>query len=322
MNEKEWQGADLVFDLDADHIDGAEKMGLEEMLAAVKVEFKKLLDSYLLGDFGFDESDIQIVFSGGRGYHAHVRDERVLKLDSHMRRDLVDFITATGLDDDWLIRKKPYDVKKYKEHVNVKYIKYLPNVSDAGWRGKVAREVDHLLVKSEEKGKDYFIEILTSHKGIGMKRAEKMWEDLFVGEPGKRGVDILRSKRTGFAEEILLTVFTDYSKVKLSINLSGETDEPVTSDIKRLIRLPGSLHGKTGFVVRLLDLESLDDFEPLRDAVWEGLTDEPVKVTGKEDFDINLKDENFKIEKGVETELPEFAALFLLCQKRCEITIG
>ena len=29
----------------------------------------------------------------------------------------------------------------------------------------------------------------------------------------------------------------------------GETDEPVTADVKRLIRLPGSLHGKSGLKV-------------------------------------------------------------------------
>src|SRR3990170_846071 len=36
MEEKGWLGADLIFDLDADHIPGAEKMGYEEMLEAVK----------------------------------------------------------------------------------------------------------------------------------------------------------------------------------------------------------------------------------------------------------------------------------------------
>ena len=40
MDDKKWLGADLVFDLDADHIEGAETLGLEEMLAAVKIEFK------------------------------------------------------------------------------------------------------------------------------------------------------------------------------------------------------------------------------------------------------------------------------------------
>ncbi len=36
---------------------------------------------------------------------------------------------------------------------------------------------------------------------------------------------------------------------------AGETDDPVTSDIKRLIWLPGSLHGKTGFKVEIFSLD-------------------------------------------------------------------
>ena len=34
--EKEWLGAELIFDLDADHIEGADKMTYMEILAEVK----------------------------------------------------------------------------------------------------------------------------------------------------------------------------------------------------------------------------------------------------------------------------------------------
>ena len=54
MDEKGWLGADLIFDLDADHIKGTEKMNMEQMLAAVKVQFEKLVNDFLLDDFGFD----------------------------------------------------------------------------------------------------------------------------------------------------------------------------------------------------------------------------------------------------------------------------
>ncbi|MCA1813180.1 MAG: hypothetical protein LC624_04420 [Halobacteriales archaeon] len=39
-------------------------------------------------------------------------------------------------------------------------------------------------------------------------------------------------------------------------SMTGETDEPVTSDVKRLIRLPGSVHGKTGLRVVPVPLRS------------------------------------------------------------------
>jgi len=53
------------FDLDADHLPGKVR-SYAEMLSNVKSETGKLLD-FLLQDFGFLESNINIVFSGGRG---------------------------------------------------------------------------------------------------------------------------------------------------------------------------------------------------------------------------------------------------------------
>ena len=53
MEGKEWLGADLVFDLDADHIPGAEGLSYKEMLEAIKVQFIDLIEDFLMGDFGF-----------------------------------------------------------------------------------------------------------------------------------------------------------------------------------------------------------------------------------------------------------------------------
>jgi DNA primase small subunit len=45
MEEKGWLGADLIFYLDADHLEGAENMTYTEMLAQVKTEMIRLVDS-------------------------------------------------------------------------------------------------------------------------------------------------------------------------------------------------------------------------------------------------------------------------------------
>ena len=98
MEQKGWRGADLVFDLDADHIPGAERMTYEEMLHVVKQDMIRLLDDFLLGDLGFAEDEVRITFSGGRGYHAHVQSDRVQRLGSHERSEVVDFVSGTDLD--------------------------------------------------------------------------------------------------------------------------------------------------------------------------------------------------------------------------------
>ena len=107
MDEKGWHSADLVFDLDADHLPGVdpEETSYVELLAACKGELLNLLD-FLDDDFGFEETTV--VFSGGRGYHVHVRDPEVRDLDSEARREIVDYVRAIDFDRDGLIETESH----------------------------------------------------------------------------------------------------------------------------------------------------------------------------------------------------------------------
>lgn len=321
MDEKGWKGADLIFDLDADHIQGTEKMTMEEMLAAVKVQFVKLLYEFLLDDFGFDEKDVKVVFSGGRGYHAHIRSEKVLRLNSHERREIVDYITCPDMDINTMLVRNAFDTKNFKGHISGTYNYSLFPTDKPGWKGKVSRSVIKFLDRMDGLTEGEILAELMSFKGIGQKRAEQIYSALYLGKPGTRGVDNIRNNLNlnSFREDSARDSFIQYIINTLSVDLGGETDEPVTSDVKRLIRLPGSLHGKTGLMVMTLDPESLRAFEPLRDAVWGGFARGSAVVTGTVDASIKLKGEKFKVANGAEAELPEFAALFFLCQKKCDI---
>jgi DNA primase small subunit len=321
MDEKGWLGADLVFDLDADHIQGTEKMTMEEMLAAVKVQFKKLLESYLLGDFGFEEKDVKIVFSGGRGYHAHVSNEKVLQLSSHERREIVDYITSVNPDIEKLIKREPWPTKMFQGHGPKKSIYRLYPIGTPGWKGKVTKSVIDFIERTEHMTREEVIDELTGFKGIGDTLAPQIYESLYCGKPGNRGLDKIRDDLNlePFSKDAVRGSFIKYIIKKMSVDLGGETDEPVTSDIKRLIRLPGSVHGKTGLRVITLGIGEFNEFLPLRDAVWEGFTGQTVKVAGTGDFTIPLRGETHQIKNNVETELPEYAALFFACQKKCNI---
>jgi DNA primase small subunit len=98
--------------------------------------------------------------------------------------------------------------------------------------------------------------------------------------------------------------------------LAGEVDEPVTADIKRLIRLPGSVHGKSGLRVTPLSRDALTDFDPLRDAVPKEYSSDPVRITMKRDSEITILGERMRL-KG-ETEVPEYAAVFLIGRKMAD----
>ena len=97
MDEKGWMGADLIFDLDADHMVKG-NVTYEEMLSIVKKEAKKLIYEFLLNDFGLEKKDISVFFSGGRGYHIHVRNNKVYNLGSDERREIVSYITASNMN--------------------------------------------------------------------------------------------------------------------------------------------------------------------------------------------------------------------------------
>lgn len=88
----------------------------------------------------------------------------------------------------------------------------------------------------------------------------------------------------------------------------GETDEPVTADVKRLIRLPGSLHGKTGLRVVTLKADDLKDFDPFRDATVFG--DETVRMVPRNDAELTLAGERVKVTGGEEVEVPVNHAVF------------
>jgi DNA primase small subunit len=148
----------------------------------------------------------------------------------------------------------------------------------------------------------------------------KMYRELFQKRGAIRGVDRMRTEKNFeiFSGDAYLNAFVKLAKEHARISLVGETDEPVTSDIKRLIRLPSSLHGKTGLRVTTMTRDGLDEFDPLRDAVPALLTDKAIKVVSKAPIDICLRGERVRIPEG-ENEVPEFAALFLVCKKMAEI---
>jgi len=335
MEEKGWLGADLIFDLDADHIPRAREMTYEEMLEAVRRKILQLHDDFLVQDFGFDERSLKIVFSGGRGYHIHVADERVWTLGSHERREIVDYITGKELDVGGFFRESAFDASEFRGHVKVKKMVVTPRTGDAGWGGKIARGIVNLADRLEKMESTQAVEFLAAFEGVGGSGARDLHENLFKprGSSRVRGVDRLREggnleALTDKNRDRLLGIVTQLQQIRVDtygplelegIRARAETDEPVTSDIKRLIRLPSSIHGKSGLEVVPLTRDALDDFVPLRDAVPAAFTEEPVPMHLAKPVTVRLRDETFNLSPPLVT-VPEYAAVFLACRGMGTVT--
>ena len=305
MQEKDWMGAELIFDLDSDHIPDAEKLNYSQQLDLVKKEFYKLVNDFLLNDFGFNEKYIELYFSGGRGYHCHIKDPKILGLDSNERREIVDYITGKDLKDSLVFHEKITGIKRYgrRSFPSGKTLK-MPTPDEPGWRGRISKgiiEIVNEIIKSKnpiEKLKEY---------GVNQTDAEKLLDDLSEERVKRIKEGNLDQSKT------IRKFFLNNALRKTAVSMSaGETDEPVTCDIKRLIRLPGSLHGKTGFMVKRIHLDKLNEFNPLVDTIV--LPDDPVKVELNVPINIEMKGERFDLEPK-ENEVPSYLAVFLIGRK-------
>ena len=268
MDEKGWQGAELIFDIDADSIPtpcktkhawwlcqdchkggmgnkpskcpnckgvSAEQMhwSCRECLNATKEHVRRLVD-FLTDDFGVQREQVRLYFSGNRGYHAHVQDERFDTADPSMRSDIANYIKGEG---------------STSKLCRTRRSRSRPSVGVAG-------------------------------------------QDLFLQKS-----DPSTKKNQKATEQMVLTN-------------AALIDESVTTDVHRVFRMPGTLHGSSGMLK--MRVNSLDDFDPQSQPVVLG--DEAVKVHIDYAPEFYLKGKRFGPYDSASVQLPTYAAVFLLAR--------
>lgn len=314
MQDKGWLGADLIFDLDADHVEQARDKGFEEQLRLIQREAVKLVFEFLLDDFGFAPEHLRVVFSGGRGYHVHVTAPEVLSLGSAERREIVDYVEGLGLDLERVLREEA----AYKERAGARRLRkrVLASPDSPGWAGRLVRgEIELLeglrdLAPGEARARlrEWGLSEAKAREAVGALRSEA------ADQEGRTFWE--RFLETGHApSEHGLAHALEAQAVKrkaLAVKM-GEADEPVTTDVKRLIRLPGSVHGKTGLRVLPVALERLEAFDPLREALAFGA--EPVELDVSKPERVRLGEREWDVQPGRQ-ELPEHVALFLCLRRK------
>ena len=320
MEEKGWMGADLIFDLDADHLEGAEDMSYSQMMDQIKKEMINLLDSFLYNDLGFDEKDVGIYFSGGRGYHAHIELNDVTGLGSHERREIVDFVTSNGLDIDRVFRQENVVRSvvnvKGQERNNISTFRTIPPEDSGGWWLRMRNGLKDVVNDVCDQDTKDLKRTYPSIKSMSPKTIESYRDDLIKSRDVIFVNNRMATLKKG-TQDMLIKIM----KEDVAYRLSGEVDEPVTADIKRLIRLPGSLHGKTGLKVMPITRDELNGFDPLMDALPESYTSDPITVNVKRKTNIKINGERFYLYIGV-TEVPEYAAVFLVGRRIADIGDG
>lgn len=324
MEQKEWLGADVIFDLDADHLKGANKLTYAEQLDRVRDKVRDLFDDFLVGDFGLDPQTMHIFFSGGRGYHIHVQDPAYLNLTSAERREIVDYVIGLGFDPGSAVQEHRGSAEattlvgdpseetassaRSSRTGGGRAFKGLFPPDAPGWKGRLSRAVLLVLGRWDHEGVERAVEDLTA-AGVPHRSATRLAKVLVVEGYGQRiraglSLDVFpREVRPELLEAVLRVA---------TLEIQGETDAPVTTDIHRLIRLPGSLHGGTGFRVTPLTREKLEQFVPLRDAIASVWGTGSTSVELQDTVDYPFAQEPISARAGEVRTLPTGEALFLI----------
>lgn len=300
MSTKNWLGADLIFDLDVD-MDFLDSKKLER----IKNETLNLMD-FLLSDFGFSKSDLEVNFSGGKGYHIHVLNEDVKCLENKERREIVDYVTGSGFDLELHLLKEALsgiDLKgrgDFQSRGSLTAVIKGPTNEDIGWK-KRAYDVALDFVSSD-------MERMRKVYRIGPKKAEELYGNR------KSNLEMLEWGRweglIGFTKYMQKRIMERYA-----VRLTGDTDKMVTIDTSRLIRLPDSLHGGSGLIAK--KVKGMEKFNPLTNALAFGDGNVRIDIKAKiPEFELN--EQRVRNLKGV-VEVPEYVGVYLLLKDKAEI---
>ncbi|MFH1789085.1 MAG: DNA primase catalytic subunit PriS, partial [Candidatus Altiarchaeota archaeon] len=255
MEAKNWLGADLVFDLDAPM-----RFFDATVFDSVKEETLNLLE-FIYDDFGFAEKDVNVNFSGSKGYHIHIASDEVKWLSGDARREIVDYVTGSGLDLKYFMQEVEVDgfsPDRSGEYRKSAGARLGPTAGDVGWAGRIYGTVHDFLSKPES-----FRDV----KGVGPKTVKKLEKDR---ERNLASVESGNWQGILDVREHLMQRVVD----NRAVQLMGDTDKMVTIDTSRLMRLPDTIHGGSGLLAARV--KDIDKFNPLVDAVIFSANEVPV----------------------------------------------
>jgi DNA primase small subunit len=340
MDKKGYKGCDLIIDIDVDHFYtsckerhdlwyckecGSHGTGMPEKcpkcgkfkfsklnwvcdncLKTAKDQIEKLVYNFLIPDFNLKEEEMKVAFSGHRGYHLKVENDKIRTLTSDERREIVDYLTGENISFEILgLRNAPEGI-------------YGLSKENIGWSQKILEKIEELLSLQNLELESVLLDKRTFD--LHPKQIESL-----INYKNDFHQQILNKQRNIWAiEGFGLTLWKKFLRGIVQ-RISIELDEPVTIDIHRLIRYPGSLHGKTGFKVQELKLADLDKFSPLNE---QNSDLDPIVFISKKHINQKLEIIESKVppttikgetygpyQKGEKIEVPHHIAVFLLCKE-------
>ena len=283
MAEKDWQNADLIFDIDAKDLhlpcrhehtikkcNSCGQIGNSDCcvkcnsikfdtvsifcnncIIGAKKELNKLI-SILTKDLGIPRQNITVYFSGNEGFHIHVTSQYE-SLDSRHRSELVDYLTFRGAIPETFGARTNFSRSEF------------PDLEEKGWLGRVSREI------------------------FGAKSNKSKISKQLISD----GYFSFKKKIESFQTE-----------------LGVKIDPNVTVDVHRIFRLGGTINSKSGLTKMIIT--DIDKFNPSSEACF--IDDTSISVTANCPVSFRLKNKNFGPYHNEQVTLPKYAAVYLICK--------
>jgi len=284
MAEKDWQNADLIFDIDAKDLhlpcrpshtikkctacnevfanaDSCPKCHAakfdsvsvlcNDCIAGAKKELDKLI-AILTDDLGIPHQNITVYFSGNEGFHVHVTSEYE-NLDSRHRAELVDYLTFRSAIPDTFGARNNFAKSVF------------PDLDEKGWSGRVSKKI------------------------FGAK-----------------------SNKAKISKEIISEGYFAFKKRLESIQkeIGAQIDPNVTIDVHRIFRLGGTINSKSGLTKILCT--DITKFNPGLDACF--IDDQPVTILADCSVSFKLKNKKFGPYHKEQVSVPKYAAVYMICK--------
>ena len=287
MEKKGLVGSDLIYEFDADdveteckqehdtwvcshcqakgkgHLSKCTNCGkgvkLSEWVCDVCVSATKgktlSLVNVLQDDFGMDEKNIFVNFSGSKGYHVYVRSESIFSLPKSGRIELMDYLSMHEMD-----------LSLLGFNFDGKAFRCPKSVSSSGHAQRIMRELIQLVERASED--EWTLLSGSSPRSI---KSYLQNRSAWVAEIQSGYLPALPGKKTeAFWNSVLGEVV---KRLHLPI------DRQTSGDIHKLIRVPNTLHGNTGFIAQDVSIAQLPAHRPFEDTrVFSSLPERKILV--------------------------------------------
>lgn len=230
-----WEKAEYIFDIDAKDLpirscgcDGVCEICLGEALERVNI----MLDT-LKGDLGL--KNIHLIYSG-RGFHIRILDPVMMEADSDLRGEVLKYVAGAEVP-----RAEYPNIVPGAKPLNFEHFS-IPIAYPAVFTNKVKYNIFHLRGDEEIDGiNPRLLKDMIKHR------------DYLIDD--KWGI---------YKEKIGPRRYKDMVNAMARVNLAT-IDAKVTIDLKRILRLPSSLHSKVS--MKCVEVKNPETFDPFKYAV-------------------------------------------------------